>query len=169
MADGRVGKEARGHSHSPIPLQQPPGEAAAGVATAPDTSSPATAPGGQDPNTVIGVDPQGLTSSEQMLRKYLMDRTERKMRVDETPSLESNPRARIKQSGRSAGGGRLRAERSALFGVLLAPAQRPFSLQPPSPYHPCAGQGRGCLGRLGGGGLGRGAELWDSGQEGSAG
>lgn len=91
------------------------------------------------------------------------------MRVDETPSLESNPRARIKQSGRSAGGGRLRAERSALFGVLLALAQRPFSLQPPSPYHPCAGQGRGCLGRLGGDGLGRGAELWDSGQEGSAG
>lgn len=80
-------------------------------------SSPATAPGGQDPNTVIGVDPRGLTSSEQMLRKYLMDRTERKMRVDETPSLESNPRARIKQSGRSAGGGRLREQRGLRYLV----------------------------------------------------
>lgn len=87
------------------------------------------------------------------------------MRVDETPSLESSPRAWIKQAGHSAVVSRLREQR----GVLLAPAQCPFSLQPPSPYHPSAGQGRGCLGRLGGGRLGRGAELWGSGQEGSAG
>ena len=77
----------------------------------------AAAPGGQDPNTVIGVDPQGLTSSEQMLRKYVMDRTERRMRVDETPSLESSPRAWIKQAGHSAVVSRLREQRGLCYLV----------------------------------------------------
>ena len=94
-------------------------------------SSPAAVPGGQDPNTVIGVDPQGLTSSEQMLRKYLMDRTERRMRVDETPSLESNPRAQIKQSGCSAVDSRLREQRGVRYLVsfwLLPSVPSPCSL-----------------------------------------
>lgn len=91
----------------------------------------AAAPGGQDPNTVIGVDSQGLTSSEQMLRKYLMDRTERRMRVDETPSLESNPRARIKQAGCSTVVSRLREQRGLCYLVsfwLLPSVPSPCSL-----------------------------------------
>lgn len=64
-----------------------------------------------------------------------MGRIERKMRVDETPSQENHPRARLKQAGCRAGG--VVTDRGGC-GLFLAPAQHPFSLQPPPPCHPYA-------------------------------
>lgn len=84
-----------------------------------------------------------------------MGRIERKMRVDETPSQENHPRARLKQAGCRAGGGGDRQRR-----LWSLPGPCPASLLPAaSPTLPSICLGRVGGGRPGGGGRAQGRDV----------